>query len=240
MKKAIHISIIIVIIVAIIFTALILILRYDEKGETNMPFSITKISVISTADGEDIEDDENLWNKQVGQDNDIYLYIEKNEGYKKVTTIKSIVLNNFEIVQRPKKGEITIYSPSQNKNIIFENEDEYKANEIIFFGEQETDIKNLQVSNQGGIVAFRAAIQKLGTYISNDEELEHKDLLKKIGINGEDIQSKISFDINILLDDGKVFKANVEVQIPTENVVEEGKSSREDTKLNIVFKREEN
>ena len=73
MPKALHISIIALIIVAIGFTAVMLILRYDEKGEENMPFDIAKISIISSINGQDVEDDDNLWNKSVGQDNDIYL-----------------------------------------------------------------------------------------------------------------------------------------------------------------------
>ena len=79
MPKALHISIIVLIIVAIVFTAIMLILRYDEKGEENMPFDISKISVISSINAQDLEDDKNLWNKSVGQDNDIYIYIEKNK-----------------------------------------------------------------------------------------------------------------------------------------------------------------
>ena len=72
MQKALHISIIFLIIIAIGFTAVMLILRYDEKGEENMPFDISKISVISSINGQDVKDTKNLWNKAVGQDNDIY------------------------------------------------------------------------------------------------------------------------------------------------------------------------
>ena len=60
MPKALHISIIVLIIVAIVFTAIMLILRYDEKGEENMPFDISKISVISSINAQDMEDDKNL------------------------------------------------------------------------------------------------------------------------------------------------------------------------------------
>ena len=62
-KKVIHICIISIIIIGIIFTALILILKYDEKGETNMPFSISKITIISTVDGRDVENPQAKWDK---------------------------------------------------------------------------------------------------------------------------------------------------------------------------------
>ena len=47
-KKAFHIVVIIVIIAAILFFLGITILKYNVEGETNMPISLTKISVISS------------------------------------------------------------------------------------------------------------------------------------------------------------------------------------------------
>ena len=56
MKKALHMSVIIIIVVAIVFTGLMFALRYHEKGETNMPFDISKISIISSTDGQNVEE----------------------------------------------------------------------------------------------------------------------------------------------------------------------------------------
>lgn len=240
MPKALHISIIALIIVAIGFTAVMLILRYDEKGEENMPFDISKISIISSINGQDVEDDDNLWNKSVGQDNDIYIYIEKNDNYKKTETIEKIVLNNFKISQKPQKGELTIYKPSNNEKELFENINENKAEEIIFTGEQLTKIKELKISNQGGIVAFRLANQNIGKYVSNDNEIDYKDLLKKINIKEEDIKANISFDVNIVLADSKQFKSTIDLELPAEGIVESGKSSIEFMGKDFVFKRIEN
>ena len=61
-KKIIHLCIIFIIIIAIIFTAIMFILKYDEKGETNMPFNLSKINIISTIGGEDVADEANKWN----------------------------------------------------------------------------------------------------------------------------------------------------------------------------------
>lgn len=240
MPKALHISIIILIIVAIGFTAVMIILRYDEKGEENMPFDISKISIISSINGQDVEDDDNLWNKSVGQDNDIYIYIEKNNNYKKTETIEKIVLNNFKINEKPQKGELTIYKPSNNEKELFENINENKAKEIIFTGEQLTKIKELKISNQGGIVAFRLANEKIGKYISNDNEIDYKDLLKKINIKEEEIKANISFDLNIILAGSKKFKSTINLELPAEGVVESGKSSIELMGKDFVFKRIEN
>lgn len=241
MKKALHISIISVIIVAIIFTALMIILKYDEKGETNMPFDVSKISIISTVDAQDLQDGKNTWNKSIGQDNDIYIYIDKNENYKKTETIEKIEIDNFQINEKPQKGKISIYKPSSNEKVIFENTNEYKVDEITFLGEQSTNMKKLQISNQGGIIQFRVANEDLGNFVSSGEQvIEYKDLLKKINITEEELKTKISFDMNIILGEGKQFKATINLEIPAENIVETGKSSKEMTDLDIVFKRVEN
>ena len=240
MPKALHISIIVLIIVAIGFTAIMLILRYDEKGEENMPFDISKISIISSINSQDNEDKKNIWNKSVGQDNDIYIYIEKNNNYPKTETIEKIVLNNFKINQKPEKGEITIFKPSNDEKELFENEDKYKSEEIVFTGEQLTKIKELKISNQGGIVAFRLANQKLGNYVSNEKEIDYNNLLKKINISENEINIKFSFDTSIVLSENKQFKATIDLDLPVEGVVENGKSSKEIKGKDFVFKRIEN
>ena len=237
MPKALHVSIIVLIIVAIVFTALMLFLRYDEKGEENMPFDISKISIISSINGQDNKDNKNLWNKSVGQDNDIYIYIEKNNDYKKTETIEKIVINNFVINTNTKKGELIIYKPSNNEKQLFENEDKYKSEEIIFTGEQLTKIKELKISNQGGIVAFRLANKNLGNYISNEKEIDYNNLLKKINITEDQIKTNISFDVTIVLSRNKQFKATINLDLPIDGVVEKGKSSKEIKGKDFVFKR---
>ena len=240
MKKALYMAIIVVIIIAIIFTALMLVLKYDEKGEKNMPFEISKITIISTADAEDIKDSKNLWNKSIDQNNDIYIYIEKNKNYKKTETIDRIEINNFKITKAPTKGNITMYKPSNSKNAIFEDKDELKTEKIIFTGDQKTEIKDLKISNQGGVIAFRIANQGVGSFTSNDKKIDYKDLLKKINSSYEELNAKVSFDLNIVLNKGKQFKSTIELEIPEEKVIEEGTSSKEITDLNLVFKRIEN
>lgn len=240
-KKMLHICIIIIIIIAIAFTALILILRYNEEGESNMPFEISKITIISTTDAQDVEDDENIWNEEISQNNDIYIDIKKNDDYSKTAIIEKITLNNFNITTKSEKGKFVIYKPSTSELSTFENLDEYEASEIIFTGEQTTDIQNLQISNQGGRIAFRCANVNLGTFISNDgDELDYSTLLSKIGIADEDIQAVVSFDIEIALEDNKKFKATVELNLPVDGVISTGKSSQEITDLEVVFKRVEN
>lgn len=240
MKKAIHIAVIIVLIVAIFFTGLMVILRYNEKGETNMPFDITKISIISKADGENIDDNKNLWNKKISQNNDIYIYIEKNENYSKTETINNVLLNNFQILETPQVGNIFFLKPSTSENANFENKDEFKTDNIVFEGKQSSDIQSLEISNQGGIVAFRCANENLGNYISNDKEIDNTKFLKGLNLNYEQIKAKISFDLEITLEEGRKYKTTIELEIPNQDVIEKGTSGRDLTDLDIVFKRIEN
>ena len=236
MPKALHIAIIFLIIIAIGFTAVMLILRYDEKGEENMPFDISKISVISSINGQDVKDKENLWNKAVGQDNDVYIYIEKNNNYIKTEAIEKIILNNFKIDSTPKKGEISFYKPSNNEKELFENTDESKVEEIVFSGEQSTKLQELKISNQGGIVAFRIANKNLGNYVSNEKEIDYNNLLKKINITDEQIKTNISFDTTIVLAEGRSFKTTINLELPVEGVIENGKSSKVINGKDFVFK----
>ena len=84
-KKSFHIAIILFIIFIILITSGFIILRYQVEGETNMPFIISKISIISSSEGIDREEqiEGNRWNFDVSQNNDIYIYVEKNKQYTK-------------------------------------------------------------------------------------------------------------------------------------------------------------
>lgn len=239
-SKVIHIAIMLVIIVAIVFTGLMFILRYSVSGETNMPFNISKITVISTSGGIDV--DEETIDKEVCQNNDVYIYIEKNDEYNRTETIKSVTLNNFNIVTPPQIGEISIFKPSTSENEMCESKEEYLASEIIYTGGEKSDIKNLQISNQGGIVLFRCANMNIGTYeANNDEEIDYADLIKKLNINNEDLKAEISFDIIISLDSEKTYQANISIDIPIGDIVSNGTTYEENVNLDdIVFKRIEN
>lgn len=242
-KKIFHLCMFFAIIVIIIFIAVMFILNYEENGESNMPFEISKISIISTVDGKSVEDATNKWNFSVDQNNDIYIYIEKNDQYNKQEIIESVSLDNFKMQVSPDRGEIKIYKPSVNNTALFENIDENSKDYIEFIGSKSTDTRNLQISNQGGNIAFRCANCNIGNYISNDDgQVNYSELLKKLNIDENNIKYKILFDITLKLQSGKVFKAeNVDLDFPVENIVNTGKTAKEITDLNnIIFKRIEN
>ena len=241
-KRAFHISMLIVIVAIILFVLGIIVLQYNIEGETNMPFILNKIAIISSVEGTDKEAGSNRWAFDISQNNDINLYIEKNKNYDKQEAIKSILIDNIEIQRNSEKGKINFYRPNTTESgVYFKNVEENLVQTIEYKGAMQTDLKKLEISNQGGLIMFRVANDKVAEYISNEDEINHNELLKKANITVEDLKSKLSMDITIKIESGKEYKANIVLDLPIEGVIENGTSSQEiiDTS-NIIFKRIKN
>lgn len=242
-KKVIHICIISIIIIGIAFTALMFILKYDETGEINMPFMVNKISVISTVDGQDVENPQAKWDLRVNQNNDIYIYIEKNNNYSKTETISNVKIDNLKVEKKSNIGEIKFYRQSQDEKQLYKNIEENVFESLEYKGSKSSNSKKLEISNQGGIIEFRCANNNIGVYKSDeDSEINHEELLKKININEEDLYANIYFDLTIKLDSGKIFKAeSIKITIPNSDLILNGKVGKEhDFTEKIIFKRIKN
>ncbi len=240
-NRYLHKLIISLVIIVILFVLGIIILKYHVEGETNMPFYLSKISAISSSEGIDKPTTDTKWAFDVFQNNDIFLYINKNEQYGKVEAIKSVVIDNIRF-DGNNKDNIKIYKPdSEEENSIFKFKEENKVERIEYTGNMESNLKYLMISNQGGVIAFRCSYDNLAEYKSNDEEINHQELLKKAGILEEDLKAKITFDLSINLENGKQYKTTISLDIPVENVVEQGIASKEITDLKkFIFKRVNN
>lgn len=240
-KKSFHIVMMIIIITIILFVTGIIILRYSVEGETNMPFELSKISVISSSEGIDKETSDTKWAFDIYQSNDIYLYISKNKNYPKSEIIKSISIENINIESEDGKN-IKIYKPANGaENVIFKNSEENLVENLEYLGDLENNLSNLKISNQGGLIAFRCSNNSISEYKSDDEEINHQELLKKLGISNQDLQFELSFDLLIKLEEGKEYKTTINLDLPVDNVVEQGTASKEYTDLsNFIFKRVKN
>ena len=236
--KSFHICMIMVIIVVILFVVGMLVLRYNVEGETNMPFNLSKIVIISTQEGIDDGQTNTRWSFDVHQSNDIYLYIDKNETYDKTEIIKSVRVDNFQI-EANNTENIKLYKPDvEEENVIFKYDDEDIIQNLEYTGDIESDLKNLKIANQGGIIAFRCSNNNVTKYQSDEEEINHSELLKKAGITEEDLKVNLTFQLTIVLESGREYQAEVKTELPTGNVIEEGSTSTEITNLeDIVFKR---
>ena len=236
--KSFHICMILVIIAIILFVVGMLVLRYNVEGETNMPFNLTKMTIISTQEGFDDGQTETRWSFDVHQANDIYLYIDKNDSYDKTEVIQSVVVDNFQI-EANNTENIKLYKPdAEAENVIFQYKDEDIMQSLEYTGDVESDLKNLKISNQGGIVAFRCSNNNVAKYQSNEEEINHNELLKKAGVTQEELKINLTFNLSIKLESGKEYQAEITTELPTGNVIEEGNTSIEITNFDdIVFKR---
>ena len=241
-KKIFHVVMIVVIIFAILCVGGILILRYQVEGESNLPFKITKISIIESVEGMENQGAAEKWNLNVNENNDIYVYIEKNSAYGKTEIIEEVEVNNIIAEKQIQKGEIKFYKPVIDEKRMFINTTENEISNIIYKGELESNIKEQKISNQGGIVAFRYAINNISQYISEtDEQIDHSQLLKLTNLTQEDLKTKLSFDITIKLTSGKKYQATIKLEVPTDEIIEKGTTGKEITDLDdIVFKRIEN
>ncbi len=236
--KSFHICMIVVIIFIILFMVGMLILRYNVEGETNMPFNLSKIAIISTQEGIDDGQTNTRWSFDVHQSNDIYLYIDKNDKYNKTEVIKSIYVDNFKI-EGENTDNIKLYKPDiDEENIIFKYKEENIIQSLEYIGEVESDLKNLKIANQGGIIVFRCSNNNITKYQSDEEEINHGELLKKVGVKQEDLKVDLTFNLTIILQSGKQYQTTIKIELPTGNVIEEGTTSTQITDLkDIIFKR---
>jgi len=103
LKRTIRFSVVVVILALIITVICLLMLKYAVEGENNMPFELSQLIVVSTAEGVENNKNENIWNFDLIQNNDIYLYIGKNKSYKETEIIKRIIINNIKVEEGPQK-----------------------------------------------------------------------------------------------------------------------------------------
>ncbi len=239
-KKIIHFFIATFIITLVIIIICLLMLKYAVEGEDNMPFELSQLVVVSTAEGIDKGEGESTWNFNLVQNNDIYINIAKNKNYKETEIIKKIILNNFKVEEAPKTGKLVIYRQSADENKIFEYDEKYFINdELVYNGSEYKNEKNLEIANQGGIILFRVCNNEIGEYSSDEEEVVHNGtILSKINLGYDDIKCKISFDLTIELTNGTKFTGNIPLELPVGNIVNTGISNYEKTDFkDIVFKR---
>ena len=241
-KEKLKLAVTLAIIIVTFGVAITIMLKYSQEGETNMPFNLSEIIVVSSAEG--ITKSENpqnyKWNLDIMQYNDIYLHIEKNENYNKNAYIESISLENFSFTE-PQVGNTRIYMPNSTDGGLFTFDDEYLINRVLTYnGAKNSNTKTLEVSSQGGNVLFRAANTEVGEYISNDDaEIAHNGtLINKTGVSIEDLKYSISFyiviDTNIA-----TYRGRVNLELPVGDILIEGTSQLDEKNCsNIVFKRE--
>lgn len=226
------------IVILLVVTAMI---RYEVEGDKNMPFNLSKIIVVSTAEGTETKG-KKKWNFNVYQNNDVYIYIDKNENYRgNEKSIKSLKIENINITKAPTKGEIKVYMPNSVEGRLFSYDDNYLVNgKLEYKGASESNSKTLEIGANGGNALIRFSNTSLGQYSSDkDKEVVHDGtLLNKIKVTDEEIKFDVSFDLVITVDNCS-YRTNMTLQMPCGNITKDGTRSIEKTDFSdLVFKRE--
>lgn len=222
-KNAIKLGCFIMMMVLLLIAVVITIVQYNQEGEKNMPFELSKITIISTANGidENPESLETKWKMNLLQNNDVYFSITKNENFKEELAIESVKIENIQILEAPKQGEIKAYMPNSSEGSLFTYKPETEIIESLEYrGGAKNDTKTLEIANRGGNMVISFANIGLGTYESNDEiEIKHDgSLLQKAGKTIDDLKCKVSFDL-ILKVKGKNYKTNIKLDLPCGDLI---------------------
>lgn len=240
-KDKIKLSIAIGTLLVIIIVVLMIIIQYQVEGEKGMPFKLSKITIISTAEGEQNTEstEQEKWNLSVFQNNDIYFFIDKSEE-KSDSIIDNVTIQNIVITKAPQKGKVKTYMPSSTDGRTFTYDNSYLVeNSLTYNGGASSNTKTLTIGNQGGSLAIRLSNTDIGTYKSNeDTEIKHDgSLITKVGATEEEISFTVNFDFIIKANDIK-YKTNITLNLPCENLCNEGTTNIEITDMsNIIFKR---
>lgn len=242
-KRVIKACLSIALLAVILVIVVTIMMKYNVEGEKNMPFKLSKITIISTAEGiEDSQNDNNVkWKLNILQNNDLYFTISKNENYDKEDIIESVKIENIKIVSEPKVGEIKAYMPNSSDGRIYQYKDEYViTDKLEYFGSNTNNAKTLEIGNQGGNILMSFTNNGIGTYESNDDDTIKHDgsLISKLGKTKEDLNFSVSFDLVIKVTN-KSYRTNINLDLPCRDIIQEGTSTYEITDTDkFIFKRE--
>ena len=234
-------SIAISVLMVVIIVVILIIIQYQIEGEKNMPYQLSKITIISTAEGEqntENPEENSKWNLSVNQNNDVYFFIDKNTD--KDELLDSVTIDNINVTKQPAKGVVKVFMPNSLEGRTFTYDASYLVeNGLAYKGGKTSNPKTLEICNQGGSAVIRFANTNVGNFVSNDDtEVQHNGtLLTKIGTTEEETKFQVNFDFIIQANKIK-YKTNITLSLPCENLLTEGTSNKEITDMSgIVFKR---
>lgn len=227
-----------IIIIVILFSYFIMV-RYEVEGEKKMPYNIQKILIMSTVNASQSAQAENIWNLNLSQNNDLYIYIEKQEETEEI--LKTVTIENFNITKTPNRGKVKVYRPTgELSNLYTYSKQDYINDKIEYKGSAIDDLKLLEIANQGGVIGIRIATEEIGQYISDSDSeiIYNSSLLSKTGISEEEVKFSISFDLIIQVESNTKYKGTINIELPVEGLIQNGSSKKEITDFSdIVFKR---
>ena len=239
-KQTIKLMIAIAILAIILILVLMAMIKYEVEGEQNMPFKLSKIIIVSNAEGiENKTENELKWDFDIFQNNDVSFYIDSNTEDENLL-IKSVTIDNIQILKAPQKGEVKVYMPNSKAGRLYNYEDQYLVNDSLQYkGASQSSPTELEIGSKGGTTWICFNNMGIANYTSNEDKEIRQDgtWLKKLQIEKEEIEFTVSFDYTIETTKTK-YKANITLDFPAGDISEDGRSSLEKTDMSdIIFKR---
>ena len=233
-----HINIIFSIIFILSFITFLIIIRYNVEGETNLPFILSKISIISSSQGVNKDSTDTRWAFDVSQNNDIFIEFTKNNKYKKENYINSISIDNIT-TKSIKNENVKLFKPdSDSTQLIFTNNQNNICTSLNYISKEKNNLNTMTISPEGGTIAFRCSNTNVAEYKSNDEVINHNELLQKCNIKSSDLNINLNFDLTLNLQNKNSYRSNITLDLPIGDVINNGTTSIELTDLNkFIFKK---
>ncbi len=239
-KQTIKLMLAIATLALILILVLMAMIKYEVEGEQNMPFKLSKIIIISDAQGiENKNENKTEWNFDIFQNNDVSFYIDANTKDENLL-IKSVTIDNIQILKKPQKGEVKVYMPNSEAGSLYNYVDQFLVKDKLEYkGASQSSSTELEIGSKGGTTWLSFNNMGIGNYVSKDDkEIRHDGTwLKKLEIEKEEIEFTASFDYTIETTKTK-YKANITLDFPAGDISQEGKSYLEKTDMSdIIFKR---
>ena len=135
-------------------------------------------------------------------------YFKKNE--KLDSEVQKIRIENLKIKRNKEIGQTKLFIPTSNdiKTNFKNSTEDYSKKGIEYTVNNVDNMEKQEISQNGGMIAFRISNQDLAEYISNEEaDLQYDGtLLQKAGITEQDIKITASMDIIIEISKKKNIK----------------------------------
>lgn len=207
-----------------------------------MPYKLKEVVIKSSINSENI-DSKNLWDLELSQANDIYIYIEKDKENNKNEKIQSASIENIKIKNYKGSDNIKVLLPTgKSLKDIYENSTkDYRNEKIEYIGSSIDSLESHDICENGGMIALRVYNQNIGKYQSTKDTKVTYDgsLLKKANIDEEDLKFLVSMDLVIETDSGIKYKTNLQYEMPVDKFEDSGVKTKTINEFSdVIFRRE--
>ena len=199
------------------------ILGFANKNQSTI-FTINNITLFSSADaGYKTNTANNFTIQNLYQYTDIAIFIRNTASENTLeNTLKKVTVDNISFTTKPNLGEPKLYFKSLNNFAKSDIIEENLISDSFEFNVSSSDEADLNTPTLYNNLANPLTFSYVNTNIKPDYTITDVSspitydgsLLKKCNINLEDINSTISFDINITNNLDQNFRTNVSINIP--------------------------